>query len=485
MLMHDFDDEHPYPPSVSEWRAERQAAQARGELGGGPEQWTPAYAHVYIDDGGGVGLDDPVPAPELVEHIVIWDAPTLALGGVFPPADARVLVHAKLLLLAMEIAGLHGSPEKVLVGDPIISLGFKIARATWRITVPELKRATMLDSIAQLRAEASTSGRVNRDMAKRLLGRLTNISQILPELKTFLRGGYRATEAAWARRAGLRAPAAQQLAAGSAAHTEWTQLLEVAEHVLTSNEGIPIAPRKVFRAPSEGAVLCTSDASGDDGFGGYVFIPGGDPSLVYIVSEGWPEWALQARRQNDKRNSEKANSAEAEFSMPAAELFATWAVSEAAISEHHSPSALTSAASNAAVRVRPSNPPIIAIGDCQLAVRVIDAATSGEVTMRAILAGARGLSKSWLGVHVPREANRDADLLSHPDNVLAVMAAARVAGLLPIRARVPRACFDRLHAALHTGALARAASKALAAPAGGPHPAETGPAAAGGDPPTP
>ena len=186
--MHDFDDEHPYPPSVLEWRAERQAAQARGELGGGPEQWTPAYAHVYIDDGGGVGLDDPVPTPELVEHIVIWDAPTLALGGVFPPADARVLVHAKLLLLAMEIAGLHGSPEKVLVGDPIISLGFKIARATWRITVPELKRATMLDSIAQLRAEASTSGRVNRDMAKRLLGRLTNISQILPELKTFLRG---------------------------------------------------------------------------------------------------------------------------------------------------------------------------------------------------------------------------------------------------------------------------------------------------------
>ena len=148
-------------------------------------------------------------------------------------------------------------------------------------------------------------------------------------------------------------------------------------------------------------------------------------------------------------------------------------------------SALTSATSNAAVRVRPTNPPIIAIGDCQPAVRVIDAATSGEVTMRAILAGARGLSKYWLGVHVPREANRDADLLSHPDNVPVVMAAARNAGLLPIRARVPRACFDRLHAALHTGAIARAASKALAAPAGGPHPAETGPAAAGGDPPTP
>ena len=449
-LQYDFDLHHPYPGSVARWRREREAAQERGELAPDPEQLVPAYVQVYIDDAGGVALDDPVPTPGIVEHIHIEDAPTRALGGVFPPADSRAIVHAKLLVLAMQMAGLYASPDKILVGDPIISLGFSISGVSQKMTVPHLKRAAMLASIAELSAEARESRRANRRMAQRLLGRLVNVSQILPELKVFLRGGFRATDTSWARRAGLRPPEAQQLAAGSAAHTEWSTLLEVANHVLTVNEGVPIAPRRVFRSPQEGAILCTTDASGDDGFGGYVFMPDGDPTTVYLVSEFWPSWALEARRQNDKPVGERTGSSAMEFSMPAAELFATWAVAEAAVAKarHMTPRGPERAPA-------PVCPPVIAIGDCEPAVFATDAATSGEPSMRAILAEARRLTPGWLGVHVPREANRDADLLSHPENLNTLMSAAFALGFRPRHARVPKRCWDTLRSALAVGAAAR------------------------------
>ena len=453
-LQYDFDRRHPYPPPVLEWRRERESAQMRDELACDPEELDPAYAQVYIDDAAGVALNDAVPTPGLVEHIHIDDAPTRALGGSFPPADSRVLVHAKLLVLAMQMAGLHAAPDKILVGDPIISLGFSMSGVSRKMTVPYLKRAAMLASASELIAEARESSRANRRSAQRLLGRLVNVSQILPELKTFLRGGFRATDSSWARRAGLRPPVAQRLAVGSAAHTEWITLLDVANHVITLNEGIPIAPRRVFRAPQEGAVLCTSDASGDDGFGGYVFMPDGDPSMVYIVSEFWPSWALEARRQNDKPIAERAGSTELEFSMPAAELFASWAVAEAAVTK-----ARLMTPQGPARAQLPSQRPVIAIGDCEPSVFALDAATSGEPAMRAILAGARRLTPFWLGVHVPREANRDADLLSHPENIVAVMAAAFAGGFRPLHARVPKHCWDALRPALEVGAAARRATK--------------------------
>ena len=455
----EFDQLHPPPPPVREWTEERRAAQRRGSLPGDESQLYPSYSQVYIDDAGGVALDDPVPTPDVVADIHISDEPTRALGGTFPPADSRVLVHAKLLLLAMRMAGLHASPEKVLVGDPIITLGFHVSRAEWRIRVPELKRAAMLADISTLAAEADLYASAARRQAQRLIGRLTNVSQVLPELKPYLRGGYRATDTGWARRAGVRAPDTQQLRAGSLAHTEWKELLGVADDLLAQNEGIPLAPRKTFPSPRDGAVVSTTDASGDDGFGGYVFLPGGDPTEVWVVSEPWPEWALEARRMNDRTTAEKGDLDAAEFSVPAAELFAAWAVPTAACEACGRPAHSISGA-----RVGPSGettlePPIIAIGDCQPAVHVIDSATSGEATMRGILAAARKFSRFWLGIHVPREANRDADRLSHPANVNEVMAAASAAGLRPRRARVPDRCFDSLRAALQRGLALRRDAK--------------------------
>ena len=455
-LQREFDEQHPLPWPVGVWADERREAQLRGRLPDGAEQLDPAYAHVYIDDAAGVAIDDPVPTPSSVADIHIADEPTRALGGEVPPRDARVLVHAKLLLLAMRMAGLDASPDKVLVGDPIITLGFLLSRADWRMRVPATKRAAMLASIAELSEEATNQATAPIRQAKRLLGRLTNVSQVLPELRQYLRGGFRAAEASWARRAGVRTPEKQQLRAGSLAHTEWLQLLQVAEGLLTANEGVSLAPRRIFPSAREGAVVSTTDASGDDGFGGYVFLPGGDPSDVWVVSEPWPDWALEARRRNDRLAAGKAGAAEEEFSVPAAELFAAWAVPRAALERCPRP---------AGTRILPnilpvSDPPVIAIGDCQPAINVINAAVSGEASMRNLLAVAREFTRTWLGVHVPRQANRDADGLSHPAGAESMVEGARKAGFNAHRVRVPDSYFDSLRAALGLGRLGREEKRA-------------------------
>eukprot|EP00965_Chrysotila_dentata_P160270 5292480-Pleurochrysis_carterae.AAC.1 len=84
--------------------------------------------------------------------------------------------------------------------------------------------------------------------------------------------------------------------------------------------------------------------------------------------------------------------------MPTAELFGAWAVAEAV---------------GAASRdVKPTA--VIAVGDCDPAAAALNSASSGAAAMRELLRGARMLTSQWLAVSVPREANGDADRLSHP-----------------------------------------------------------------------
>ena len=72
---------------------------------------------------------------------------------------------------------------------------------------------------------------------ERLLGRLINVAQVLPELKPFLRGGYRATAAAWARTRGYHPPQLAHLARGSEAFRLWLGMLEAAHGSLRHNAG--------------------------------------------------------------------------------------------------------------------------------------------------------------------------------------------------------------------------------------------------------
>ena len=73
---------------------------------------------------------------------------------------------------------------------------------------------------------------------------------------------------------------------------------------------------------------------------------------------------------------------------------------------------------------------VVAVGDCDPAARALDAASSGTPQIEALLAEARTSVRQWLGVAVPREWNIDADRLSHPAQLDAVLADARAAGLV-------------------------------------------------------
>ena len=137
----EFDREFPPPLPVRLWGMSRANSQIRGDLPPGEEQTEPAYCHVYIDDNAGSALNDRVPTPPYLQGIKIDPKPTQALGGEFPEADSRVLVHAKILLCAMTMAGFYAAPDKILIGDPLVSLGFLISRSENRLKLPQVKQA--------------------------------------------------------------------------------------------------------------------------------------------------------------------------------------------------------------------------------------------------------------------------------------------------------------------------------------------------------
>ena len=159
----------------------------------------------------------------------------------------------------------------------------------------------MLSTIATLETQARRHAMADRREAERLLGRLVNISQVAPELSTFLSGGYRATAAGWAARRGIRIPRLIKMRHDSLAHQAWLEMLSAAKGFLEANEGIPLAPVKRF--PSKGNVISVTDASGSDGFGGYVFMPD-EQKTVWIVTEPWPAWAQEARERCDLKVSQ-------------------------------------------------------------------------------------------------------------------------------------------------------------------------------------
>jgi hypothetical protein len=414
-----FDDSQPTPPSVVRWVAERAARQARGELPAGEQQRRPSHRQVYIDDLTGSALDYPVEAPPEVVGIVIPAQQIVSEGGTPATPGTCAYVHAQLAVLGLRDFGLNAAPGKVVVGDPVVALGFRVSRAARRVDVPPLKRASMLADIARQRAEAAERLRVDRQPAERLVGRCCNMAQVFPELSASLHGGYAVTQATWEVGGRRRRPPQLTLAPHGAALTDWLALLDVAHQLITANDGVELAPAVAFAARDDpGTLTVTTDASGVDGVGGYAF-DASEPSVVWLVSEAWPGDVLSAL-QNAAAEGDREAKAAWGMSMPAAELFGTVAVTAAV------------AGARGAV---PSA--VVAVGDCDPAAGAINAGTSGNPQMRALLASR--LRSEWLAVSVPRGDNVDADRLSHPRRLADVRRDAEAAGLT---VRVTSVCME-------------------------------------------
>ena len=255
--------------------------------------------------------------------------------------------------------------------------------------------------LAALAADAAAARPIDCRQVGSLVGRLVNLSQVLPELLHFLPVGYALSRCLHTRRG--RPPRRIQLKSGSRRHREWQALLDSALATLDANVGVAMAPDLVFPSRALPETLTTvTDASGDDGFGGWAWLPS-CPDTVFLMSVQWPSdirLALARAAAGDGQSG-------CALSMPSAELFAARALADAV-------------AQRATVRA------VVAIGDCKPACRVLSGAVSPVAQMRAIAAvGGATLS---LGVHVRRGLNLDADRLSHPQGAWDVAREARDAG---------------------------------------------------------
>ena len=405
-----FDASQAALPEVLRWTAERRSIQAAGGIPRGEGQLAPRYLQVYIDDFSGCALCDAVGAVTGADDIIIDPQQVVSEGGVPATLGTRVYAHAQIAIMGLRDVGLSAAPGKVVAGDPVVALGLRVSRADRRVDCPPLKRASMLADIAAQRSDAVERRRVRRKPAERAVGRLCNLSQVFPALKSVLHGGYAVSQATWDVGGRRRRLPDLPLSRDSTAYAEWLGLLDVARDLLTTNDGVELAPARAFPSrTAPGSLTIVTDASGVDGFGGYAFDPA-EPSTVWLVSE---KWEPDIQRALDAAAAEGPHSGKHEWglSMPAAELFGIVAVA---------------AAVAAARGVQPTA--IFAVGDCDAAASAVNATTSGKPQMRRLLCELG--SPIWLAVSLPREANVDADRLSHPAMLAEVRADAAAAGIV-------------------------------------------------------
>ena len=431
----EFDATHPLPEGMQQWAAKRQKLQQLGQLPAGPEQASPDFASSFVDDTQLVATSDVVqctaPCCEARRSVHLGAEATRAVGGRPMHRDSRA---ARKLAIAVEVKtglGLLVAQEKTEGGSAAVSLGLLLNVEHDRIRCPVGKRAVMLEDIDQQAASIRCAGMLQREQAEEMTGRLGNLAQIFPELLPHMHGGHRLANAAITDGKGRRHRLASvQLGAASPARRQYLGLLRVARRLIDRNEGVPMSAAAVFPGPEQPHVwTSTTDASGNDGAGGYVFLPH-EPDHAWLVSETWPPDVLAALLNAAKKPAERDPGVPM-LSMPAAELFTCWAVPQAVASTCRSAPAA-----------------VLAVGDCDPAAKAINSASSGVPQMAHLLDAMRHTSPQWLGIHVPREWNLDADRLSHPRMLDRVRSDAGERGIRTSVACIPNRVWDELRRAM-------------------------------------
>ena len=426
-----FDAQQPPPLCAQRWAADRRALQAAGRLPSGGAQLSPRYLQVFIDDFTGCAATDRVVPPAEVAGVDIGTAHMQAAGCRPPSSDTRAFVHAQLVVLALRRFGLVAAPQKVVIGSPLPALGLLFDGARREIVCPAGKRAVAVAACGEALARLEAEGAVDQSSAARLVGRLCCLSQVCPTLRPLLQGGYAVTQAGWAgKRAGRLL-----LREGSRAWRGWAELLEAAPGSLRAGEGVAMAPRtRMAGREVAGSLTVVADASGDDGAGGYAWMAGA-PAVAVVVSELWPDdirAALAASADEREAELRRCGSTRAQPFLPtaAAELFTQLLVARVASRHFGEPRR------------------IYGVCDCASAVRAMDELHARSPHMAAIARRLEESSWTWVGVHVPREYNFDADRLSHPHLVHAVMREAADEHVRAVHVRAEESDWALLRAAI-------------------------------------
>ena len=442
-----FDAACPYPQEVIEVVKLRTQMQQDGILPAGVEQVMMASLQEFIDDESGSSGSDSVPMPMELAHIDVAEIARRTLeSGARPAAvDSRVMVHCCFSIDESERIGLEHSIEKVQCGDAIVVLGLRADIEADVSDCPPSKAMVMVAELEFMAGQVERKEALDREMVERNTGRLTNISQIEPSLVLHLHAGYalstsmsKATEGKARRR--LKSV---HVRGDSVIGREFRALLAAAIELLTANEGVPLLHVAAFPAQgTPGTLAVVTDASGEDGVGGYAF-HADLPGWVFVVASAWPADVLAAIVHSMRPAWEKAAMpAEPSCSMPAAETFGAWGVAETVRRAE-----LGSATRSELGLVGSETLPCVAVmagGDCKPASSALTNAKSKSALMKDLVVASRETCEKWMGVQVIRKWNTDADLLSHPDEVWKVVQAAREANLRVATLPVHPFCFDTL-----------------------------------------
>ena len=419
-----FDGVQPPHAGILQVLADRRGLQAEGRLPAGSEQVELGYLQVFIDDESGSTANDPVAMP-LDVNVVDADAPRFIDVGAFLAATAalgarpsrpgtRVVAHCCIAIDTAMVLGLEVAAGKTVCGDGIVVLGLRSDVEHDRLDCPPSKAEVMTAELLVMRDQALAAAPVDRAMVERNVGRLCNVSQVDPTVLFMIHVGYALIHAAT--RPTASAPRRRHrwlhLRRGGKTAIQLVALIDNSVASLAAARGVPMVTAPAFPArDAPGTLLTITDASGEDGAGGFAFMAG-RPREVWIVHAPWPADIRSALARSAMTRIARQQSAPAPaMSMPAGELFVPWAVTEA---------------------VRASGLLVertIAVMDCQPAVFALSAGKSKAPLLRSILGAARSVMQQWLGVHVRREFNTDADLLSHPSMAATVVDRARAAGL--------------------------------------------------------
>ena len=426
-----FDSEAVYPAEVLAALAERAKLQRAGLLPKGVEQLMAASLQEFIDDESGSSGSDPVAMPPELAHIDVGEIVrrTAASGARPAAADSRAMVHCCISIDETERIGFEHSMEKVQCGDGIVVLGLRADVEADVSDCPPAKALVIIAELDLMGALVRAGSGLERDMVERNTGRLSNLSQIEPRLVLHLHAGYALSAATTKQRGGQarRKLALVPVRLASAIGAEFMALIGAACAFLRANEGVPLLHVAAFPAlDSPGMLTVVTDASGEDGVGGYAFSHD-QPTKVFLVSSVWPLYVQEALSYSAMRiKAREGMPLAASLSMPAGETFGQWAVAETVRLE--------------GVRVMA----VTALGDCKPASIAITTAKSKSPVMRDIVTASRETCKLWLGVQVVRKWNTDGDLLSHPSEIGRVEQAAREAGLDVVVLPVHPSCFRRL-----------------------------------------
>ena len=425
------------PPPTAEWTRERQALQASNLLPGGSVQHRSWAMQRFLDDINLVAPNDRVVVPPELVGISLGAEATATAGGAPSHPSSRIAVYVCFTISTLGELDFVVAESKTQCGPAIVSLGIRVDIPAERQNCPALKRAAVLQGMAEALAALASNQPLDCDEMERLVGRLGSLAAIFPALLTWMHAGYAVASAKYLGTA-LRPLRRLRLAPGGRRRLEFTKLLHAATAELTANVGAPLLCAPSFPAiGTPGTLTCATDASGDAasddaGVGGYSFLAG-QPNTIYVVSELWPLDIRAALASAARTRAERALDTQRPpmLAVPTSEAFGMMAI----------PAAVVQLLGRGAIQR------VIAIGDCAPASKAYEAASSRSAQIRAMLRAADAVADAWLPVDVPRELNTDPDRLSHPASLTAVVADAEALGLSVVQARIPDSVWATLRAA--------------------------------------